>query len=274
MQSFLHSHKLGAIIETDVRIMKDGKILISHDPTFDRLCQRSSLKHKGQKIIDTLSTELPTFKEDMPLHFSKEAFYRRKEGDQNTYTLLEDVFKVLPREQVIQIDIKDTDNEDAVRNVLALVYKYDRQQTTIVGCLNPSLNELIRKINPNVPTFCDWSQAIKLYLGFLTGLLPYMAVNFDSCPVPFMTRDLVKMRLTENKNKLAGFLNVLGVLVVNSTANPILRHLNKRGVFTSYWVINDDDEIQYALKNSEVQGILTDRPAYVKDFDLHSSIKF
>lgn len=81
MQSFLHSHKLGAIIETDVRITKDGKILICHDPTFDRLCQRSSMKEKGQKVIETLSSELPIFKEDMPLHFSKDAFYRRKNSD-------------------------------------------------------------------------------------------------------------------------------------------------------------------------------------------------
>ena len=77
-------------------------------------------------MIETLSTELPIFKDDMPLHFSKQAFYHRKESDQNTFTLLEDVFKVLPKEQVIQVDIKDTDQEDAVRNVLALVYKYDR----------------------------------------------------------------------------------------------------------------------------------------------------
>ena len=81
MQSFLNSHKLGAIIETDVRITKDGKILICHDPSFDRLCTRSSLKQKGQKVIETLSTELPTFKDDMPLHFSKEAFFRRKDSD-------------------------------------------------------------------------------------------------------------------------------------------------------------------------------------------------
>lgn len=65
---------------------------------------------------------------------------------------------------------------------------------------------------------------------------------------------------------------MFGVVLINFTANPILRHLNKRGVFTSYWVINDDDEIEYALKNTEVQGILTDRPAYVKDFDRQKDI--
>ena len=82
-------------------------------------------------------------------------------------------------------------------------------------------------------------------MGYLAGLLPYMSIQFDSCPIPFMTRDLVKMRLNQENGEStpAALLQVLGVLLVNYTANPILRHLIKRGVFTSYWVINDDDEI-------------------------------
>ena len=40
LQAFLHSNKVGVdVIETDVRITKDGKILICHDDKFDRLCQ-------------------------------------------------------------------------------------------------------------------------------------------------------------------------------------------------------------------------------------------
>ena len=81
LQSFLHSNKIGAIIETDVRITKDGKIIICHDETFDRLCNRNSLTHINQKVKETLSTDLPVFKEKMPLHFSNDQFYDRKEGD-------------------------------------------------------------------------------------------------------------------------------------------------------------------------------------------------
>ena len=55
------------------------------------------------------------------MHFSSGSAYKRKNEDQNSYTLLEDVFKKLPKSQVIQIEIKDKDREDAVRNVLALV---------------------------------------------------------------------------------------------------------------------------------------------------------
>ena len=48
-------------------------------------------------------------------------------------------------------------------------------------------------------------------------------------------------------------------------SDTIFRHLQKRGVLTSYWVLNDDDEIKEILKRSPVDGVMTDRPAYVKN---------
>ena len=90
-----------------------------------------------------MSSELPLFKDELPMHFSNSSLYKRKESDTNTYTLLEDVFKKLPSSQIIQIEVKDQDREDAVREVLKLVYKYNRQSTTIVGSLNHEHNKLI-----------------------------------------------------------------------------------------------------------------------------------
>ena len=60
-----------------------------------------------KKVIDTLSTELPIFKEEMPMHFSNSSCYKRQDKDQNSYTLLEDVFKKMPKNQIIQIEVKD-----------------------------------------------------------------------------------------------------------------------------------------------------------------------
>ena len=54
------------------------------------------------------------------------------------------------------------------------------------------------------------------------------------------------------------------VFLFDFCANPVLDHLNKRGIFTNFWVINEDDEIEHLMKNSHVRGIMTDRPAYVQ----------
>jgi glycerophosphoryl diester phosphodiesterase len=72
LQAFIHSHKVGVdVIETDVRITKDGKIILCHDKDFSRLCQNNS------KVIDTLSSELPIFNDELPMHFSHDRKYKR-----------------------------------------------------------------------------------------------------------------------------------------------------------------------------------------------------
>ena len=116
-----------------------------------------------------------------------------------------------------------------------------------------------------MPTFSDWGQAIGVLGGFITGFLPYMSVNFESLPIPFMTRDLLNMWVyKEPNNKPAAIVKSSAILFINFIANPILTHMNKRGVLTSYWTLNDNDEILYALSKTSVTGILTDRPEKAK----------
>jgi len=56
-QAFEHAVKIGAhMIETDVRITKDGVIIVAHDDGFTRLCGVDTL------VKDTHSSELPPFK--------------------------------------------------------------------------------------------------------------------------------------------------------------------------------------------------------------------
>jgi glycerophosphoryl diester phosphodiesterase len=40
-----------------------------------------------------------------------------------------------------------------------------------------------------------------------------------------------------------------------------MRHMEKRGIFTDYWVINDTDEMNKILDRTPVRGIMTDRPS-------------
>lgn len=69
----------------------------------------------------------------MPMHFSKDQCFERKPEHDETYVLLETVFKELPMKQIIQIDVKDTDLKEAGLVVIELIKKYDRFDTTIIG---------------------------------------------------------------------------------------------------------------------------------------------
>jgi glycerophosphoryl diester phosphodiesterase len=60
LQAFQHAVKIGAhMIETDVRMSRDGVIIVAHDDGFIRLCG----SHHCHKLIkDTDAKDLPLFK--------------------------------------------------------------------------------------------------------------------------------------------------------------------------------------------------------------------
>ena len=127
----------------------------------------------------------------MELHFSKDQAYKRKESDDKSFVKLEDVFKMFPREQVFHIEVKNQESDEASRKVVALIEKYRRFDTTIIGNMKDQYNQLIRKIDPRVAIIASWNDAFKAQLFFLTGLLPYVPINYESLSAPFPTRDYI-----------------------------------------------------------------------------------
>ena len=45
------------------------------------------------------------------------------------------------------------------------------------------------------------------------------------------------------KSKLAWYTYISILVGTHKLYTPIMSHLNKRGVLTSYWVINDEEEL-------------------------------
>lgn len=92
-----------------------------------------------------------------------------------------------------------------------------------------------------------------------------------------MTRDYVRMKTVEAKEITWKFyLYIIGASLINKCLNPMIQHLNERGIFTNYWVINDDDEVLRVLRETKVQGIMTDRPSRVRqlvDFHHHQKLQ-
>ena len=152
---------------------------------------------------------------------------------------------------------------------MKIIQKLGRQETIIIGSLHPPYNPLIRRLDPTIPTFASWNDVGRVMLLFVTGLLPYASVPFESLSAPYVTRDFYRMKLNEASKKetltarcgMYAFLSVLQMLQLVS--DTLFDHLNKRGVLTNVWVLNDPDEIQLAM-NTKVGGIMTDRPAFMK----------
>ena len=87
--------------------------------------------------------------------------------------------------------------------------------------------------------------------------------------LPFMTKDFIKMKQKERAlSKSCGtkvFLTfyIWAMWIFNMGSKPAITHLKARGIFTCYWVINEQHEAYYALSMTECDSIMTDRPTNI-----------
>ena len=250
------------IVECDVRMTRDQEIMVAHDMTFERMFKPESYSKECNKIRLVDSTNLPEFKDEIPLHFGKNT-YQRQVTDPITYVRLEEVFQRLPQDLVLHIDIKDTDITTAVYKVVELVQKYNRQSTTILGSFNHTNNNLIRALDPTIPTFCDSKDVRNICIAFVFGFLPYMSIAPDSFPLPYLTKE-IKQFARNRRGCLGRMIPCIGCIFM-LMLGPIFDHLNKRGCVTSFWVVNDEADFEAIMKRTKAAGIMTDRPKHFRE---------
>ena len=117
-------------------------------------------------------------------------------------------------------------------------------------------------LDPSIPKFMSETAAVRYMLLYYTGLLPFAHIYQDCASFPYMTRDYLRMKLIEAREKSWLYYPFIAMtLIGNYTLNGMLVHMSKRGIFTCYWVINDDDEFRKVLLYNREDGIMTDRPS-------------
>ena len=125
----------------------------------------------------------------------------------------------------------------------------------------------LHALDPSIPKFVSGDALLRYMTLYLTGLLPFVKIgdHHEVFALPYMTRDYLRMKLIEAKEKTPlYYIFIVVTLFANTTLNGMIEHLNKRGLHTSYWVVNDDDEIRHVLRTTTIQGIMSDRPSGLK----------
>lgn len=259
IQAFNYALLMGAqFLETDVRITKDGHIIVCHDEDFSRLCG------DPRKVSDTNLADLPKFKQKMPMHFSKLnkdcefQNYERKPNDQSSFSTLEEVFQLINVDVPMSIEVKDKDSKEAALKTALLIRKYKRYHSTAVGGESTSITECMLKIDPQLSTFFGITDVLKVIFGYFSGVLPFLHFERELAALPYMTRDYIKMKFEERRSQKTwgGYLfytfYIYMFQLCNICFNPVLVHLQKRGVFTAYWVLNQEGEVLHLARTSKV----------------------
>lgn len=85
--------------------------------------------------------------------------------------------------------------------MIRLIRKYNRESTTIIGSETSQNTKILDTEGADIPKFYNYESALKYLLCYWVGLLPFIRFKEDAAPAAFLTRDYLRMKLEEGRDK-------------------------------------------------------------------------
>lgn len=208
------------VLEIDVRLSRDGHVMVTHDARVDRTCDGRGA------IADLTLSELKRL--DAAHHFTD--MQGRSYRDQGIRLItLDELFERFP-ETRINVDIKD--NSTLAADAVAIAIDRASSQARVnVGSFHAAALGHFRICAPEVTTAATQREVAQLYFLGRRKKTPlpyeYLQIPVSHLGIPLATR---------------GFI----------------RSAKSRGISVVYWTINTTEAMQFLLSRG-VHGIITDR---------------
>lgn len=129
MSAFKAAVDSGFGIELDIRLSKDGKLVVFHDDTLDRICGREG------KVIDFTADELATFK---------------LSGTDDGIPLFSDVLALVDGKVPLLVEIKENAGDSTVSHAACEMLKGYKGEF-IIESFNPMSLKVVKEQYPEIP---------------------------------------------------------------------------------------------------------------------------
>ncbi|KXJ27763.1 lysophospholipase D GDPD1 [Exaiptasia diaphana] len=250
--AFKHAVRLGTeMLEIDLQLTADKQVVVCHDNNLSRVagvdCNISDLDYK----------DLPPLLEKIPVQFHPGAISHPDNNDRDI-PLLSTVFEAFP-DIPINIDIK-YDSDELIEKTNELICKYEREHLCAWGNVNSHITERCHRHNSNIPLIFSLHRCGVLLLLYYTGLLPFIPIKESYLEVMLPK---VMLRRFEVSGKLRMICYIADWLLIRPS---LFKHLEKRGIQTYLWVLNDEDEFELAFDELKVAGVMTDYPTKLSKY--------
>ena len=230
--SFCEAVKTGAdVLETDLRLTSDGKVVLIHDENVARLTDRTG------KVGALTYQELSSM--DYGYRFTKDkgkTFPFRGTGMK--IMLFEEALQAFP-DVKFNIDLKDK-NSALVDAFIKIIKTNDAADRVLAGSFHSSNIQQLRKSLPEIATACTPIEVLQLFFLSRTGML-FLKKNFqgDALQIP----------------EYSGGIRLVHPAFVNE--------MHKKGLYVYVWTVNTEKDVQRFLAFG-VDGIFSDNPKMVK----------
>lgn len=155
MSAFKAAVDGGFGIELDIRLSKDGKLVVFHDDTLDRVCGREG------KVIDFTADELATFK---------------LSGTNDGIPLFSDVLSLVDGKIPLLVEIKENAGDSTVSHATCEILKGYKGEF-IIESFNPMSLKVVKENYPEIPRgilshrYYDYEKSRKPLFFLLQSLL-------------------------------------------------------------------------------------------------------
>lgn len=207
------------VLETDVRLSRDGEVIVTHDETLERTT------NDANRVRDLTLAQLKRL--DAGCRF-KDEHGNGYQGKRLALLTLNELLEHYPGVG-INIDIKDNDNAAAAA-VAKIAQSHTQSQWINVGSFHAKVIQHFRTCSPETSTAATRQEVARLVFGKKTmTTLPYQILQI---PVSYWGIQLSR--------------------------KPFISKVQNAGVQIVYWTINDAKQIQRLLANG-ANGVVTDR---------------
>lgn len=227
--SFRSAYEMGVdVIETDVRLMKDGEVLIFHDPDLSGCAN-------DKRLISSLCLEdLKNI--DMGYHFSKDAGKTYPHRDKGIRPLLlREALSLFPKTR-FNIDLKDPGHALAIQTA-ALIKNAGAEKKVCVASFHQSSIKTFRNALPEAASSFSQREMIKVLLLYRLGWVPSSV-------------KLGKVRAVQIP-ETAGPYRLIRPSFIN--------WCHKNNLALQVWTINDEMKMKELISEG-VDGIFSDIP--------------
>ena len=228
LAAFDRAATLGAdAIETDVRLSRDGVVMVFHDEETGRLTgEPGTLEARDAAEIDRLDAAF-SFSEDGGVSFPLRGAGLR----------IPPFAEALRRYPRMRFNVDAKSEDPALADALARVVREARAEERVcVGSFFDAQAERLGALLPGVCRFLPEQAATRHVLAAKSGAAPVgLPGGYDLADLPARMGDLV---------------------VVDP---PVIEHFHRLGIPVHVWTVDDEEEMR-SLLDVGVDGIVTDRP--------------
>ncbi|CAF0766022.1 unnamed protein product [Adineta ricciae] len=246
------------MLELDCHLTKDDQVVVHHDFAINRTTGQNGF------IRDMNYDDLPMINSSIQLYYEPSTTITcddvTKTDGLLRIPLLKDVFERYPTTP-INIDVKEN-NDELIRQISKLVQDYNRQHLTYWGSFNHNTCKKLSAQNPRIVRFCSMKEAAGIVLSYWFGLLPFIPLQAGAFEVPIPGE--VFRKTTANLTFKFRIMYYFAERALNN--RKMFKHLQRRGIPVYVWILNNNEEFEYAFKKMSVTGVMTDYPTRLQTY--------